>query len=84
MICIAPGVQRVAQLGVNLDAGIRNGYLLMTLDATWLREVVMNTRHADVRAQQGGIPPMIEQLLDLYGQEEHDGRGAITPLPDKT
>ncbi|WON72895.1 hypothetical protein [Nitrosospira sp. Is2] len=21
---------------------------------------------------------MIEQLLDLYGQEEHDGRGAIT------
>jgi hypothetical protein len=38
----------------------------------------MNTRHADVRAQQRGIPPMIEQLLDLYGQEEHDGRGAIT------
>jgi hypothetical protein len=38
----------------------------------------MNTRHADVRAQQRGIPSMIEQLLDLYGQEEHDGCGAIT------
>lgn len=37
----------------------------------------MNTRHAEVRAQQRGIPPMIEQLLELYGQEEHDGRGAI-------
>lgn len=38
----------------------------------------MNTRHAEIRAQQRGIPPMIEQLLDLYGQEEHDGHGAIT------
>lgn len=38
----------------------------------------MNTRHAEVRAQQRGILGMIEQLLDLYGKEEHDGRGAIT------
>ncbi|SEO24684.1 hypothetical protein SAMN05216404_11527 [Nitrosospira multiformis] len=38
----------------------------------------MNTRHAEIRAQQRGIPPMVEQLLDLYGQEEYDGRGAIT------
>lgn len=38
----------------------------------------MNTRHAEVRAQQRGIPPMIDQLLDLYGQEEHDGHGAVT------
>ena len=37
----------------------------------------MNTRHAEVRAQQRGIPPMVDQLLDLYGQEEHDGRGAV-------
>jgi hypothetical protein len=38
----------------------------------------MNTKHAEIRAQQRGIPPMIEQLLDLYGHEEYDGHGAIT------
>ncbi|WP_374657137.1 hypothetical protein [Inhella sp.] len=43
----------------------------------------MNTRHADVRAQQRGIPPMVDQLLDLYGHEEHDGRGAIVVYLDK-
>lgn len=37
----------------------------------------MNTRHADVRSQQRGIPPMVQQLLDLYGQEEHDGHGGV-------
>lgn len=37
----------------------------------------MNSKHAAVRAQQRGIPPMIDQLLDLYGQEQHDGHGAI-------
>jgi hypothetical protein len=30
-----------------------------------------------MRAQQRGIPPMVDQLLDLYGHEEHDGHGAI-------
>lgn len=37
----------------------------------------MNTRHADIRAQQRCIPPMMDQMLDLYGQEEHDGHGAV-------
>lgn len=37
----------------------------------------MNTRHGSIRAQQRGIPPMIDELLDRYGKEEHDGRGAI-------
>ena len=37
----------------------------------------MRSSHAEIRAQQRGIPPMVEQLLDLYGQEEHDGHGAI-------
>jgi len=36
----------------------------------------MNTQHASQRAQQRGIPPLMDQLLDLYGEEEHDGRGA--------
>ena len=37
----------------------------------------MNTRHAEVRARQCGIPLIVDQLLDLYGQGEHDGRGAV-------
>jgi hypothetical protein len=37
----------------------------------------MNTRHAGLRAQQRCIPPMVDQLLDLYGDEEYDGRGAV-------
>ncbi len=37
----------------------------------------MNTMHAAVRAQQRCIPPMVDQLLDLYGQEEYDGHGAV-------
>lgn len=37
----------------------------------------MNTRHAELRAQQRGIPPMIDQLLDDYGCEEYDGCGAV-------
>ena len=37
----------------------------------------MNSRHAATRAQQRGIPPLVDQLLDLYGQEEHDGHGAV-------
>lgn len=36
-----------------------------------------HTCHAFTRMQQRGIPPMVDQLLDLYGQEEHDVHGAI-------
>jgi len=31
----------------------------------------MNTRHAEVRAQQGRIPPIVDRLLDLHEREEH-------------
>jgi hypothetical protein len=37
----------------------------------------MNHSHADIRAQQRGIPPLIDQLLEMYGQEQHDGHGAV-------
>lgn len=37
----------------------------------------MSREHAKVRAQQRGIPPLVDQLLDLYGQEQHDGHGAV-------
>ena len=43
----------------------------------------MNTRHAGVRAQQRGMPPMVDQLLDLSGQEEHDGHGAAVLYQSK-
>ena len=35
----------------------------------------MNTRHATTRAQQRGLPPLVDQLLDRYGEEQHDGHG---------
>ena len=34
------------------------------------------THHALARARQRGIPPLIEQWLDTYGQEDYDGNGA--------
>ena len=37
----------------------------------------MNTKHAKVRAQQRAIPPLIEQWLDQFGEEEYDGRGGV-------
>lgn len=43
----------------------------------------MYTKHAQARAQQRGIPPMVDQWLDLYGQEEHDGHGAVILYLDK-
>lgn len=43
----------------------------------------MMTHHAVIRAQQRGLPPFVDQLLDQYGHEEHDGRGAIAVQFDK-
>ena len=43
----------------------------------------MRTLHAEIRSQQRGIPPMIDQLLDLYGREQYDGHGAIVLYLDK-
>ena len=35
------------------------------------------TRHAICRAQQRCIPPLIDEWLDRFGEEEYDGHGAI-------
>ncbi len=35
------------------------------------------TYHAETRCQQRGIPPLILQWLDLYGEEQYDGKGAV-------
>ena len=44
----------------------------------------MNTRHAQTRAQQRGIPPLVDELLDRYGREQHDGHGAVILYFDHT
>jgi hypothetical protein len=38
---------------------------------------MMTTKHAAIRAQQRGIPPLIDAWLDEFGEEEYDGRGGI-------
>ena len=35
------------------------------------------TYHAAVRSQQRGIPPLVMQWLDQFGEEHYDGHGAI-------
>lgn len=37
----------------------------------------MQTAHAQRRAQQRSIPAMVDQLLDQFGEEMHDGHGAV-------
>lgn len=41
------------------------------------------TRHAQARAQQRGLPPFIEELLDRYGEEKHLGGGAVIRFLNK-
>ena len=36
---------------------------------------VMKTVHATIRAQQRGVPPLIEDWLLDYGAEQFDGHG---------
>lgn len=43
----------------------------------------MNTKHAAVRAQKRGIPPLIIELLIRFGRHEHDHRGAEIIYFDK-
>jgi hypothetical protein len=37
----------------------------------------MITLHAHTRMQQRGLPPLVLHWLDAYGNESHDGRGAV-------
>jgi hypothetical protein len=37
----------------------------------------MKTKHANIRAQQRAIPPLIDQWLDQFGDEEYDGHGGV-------
>ena len=33
--------------------------------------------HASQRAQQRCIPPLVDQLLDQFGEEQYDGHGGL-------
>ena len=33
--------------------------------------------HSSIRGQQRGLPPFVGMLLDAYGCQQYDGRGAI-------
>jgi hypothetical protein len=35
------------------------------------------TKHAEIRGQQRGIPPLVDRWLDEFGELEHDGHGYI-------
>ena len=37
----------------------------------------LRSRHADTRARQRAIPPLIELWLDEFGEVEHDGHGGV-------
>ena len=37
----------------------------------------MKTTHANVRAQQRGVPPLIQDWLLDYGAEQFDGHGGV-------
>ena len=38
---------------------------------------VQMTRHAQIRMQQRGIPPLIGLWLEEFGEEEYDGHGGV-------
>jgi len=51
---------------------------VLTLESLHLGRLVMgSTKHAAVRAQQRGIPPLIDQWLDAFGEEHHQGNGFV-------
>lgn len=39
--------------------------------------LALQTRHAEVRAQQRGIPPLVMNWLLDYGEESFDGHGGV-------
>jgi hypothetical protein len=42
------------------------------------RTQVGMSEHAAIRAKQRGVPPLIEQWLDEFGEANYDGHGAVT------
>ena len=40
-------------------------------------QTVNHTHHSNIRRQQRGVPPLIEQWLLDYGDEQYDGHGGV-------
>lgn len=38
---------------------------------------MLQTKHSLIRAQQRGIPPLVDRWLEEFGEEEHDGHGYV-------
>ena len=53
--------------------------LRTTVDSDFSSNALKMTRHAQIRMQQRGIPPVIERYLEEFGEEEHDGHGGVQP-----
>lgn len=43
----------------------------------------MDTQHSRKRAQQRCVQPLMDELLDRFGQEQHDHQGAVVVFFDK-
>lgn len=43
----------------------------------------MHTQHSRLRAQQRCVQPLMDELLDRYGREQHDHHGAVIVFFDK-
>lgn len=37
----------------------------------------IDTKHAAARAQQRAIPPLVDRLLDEFGEQQYDSKGCI-------
>ncbi len=44
----------------------------------------MKTKHAIIQGQRRCFQPIADEVLDRYGQEQHDGHGAIVLFMSKT
>jgi len=43
----------------------------------------VKTHHAKIQAQRRGLQPIVYEALERYGNEQHDGNGAITVFMNK-
>lgn len=44
----------------------------------------IQTQHAKVRQQQRGIPPLVQDWLIDFGQEQYDGNGGVIRFFDRS
>ena len=45
--------------------------------------IVMSSKHAEIRMQQRGIPPLAVELYHLYGREQYQNGASVLFLDDR-